>query len=94
MRGNRGALLLQSIDAGSIPAHAGKPFCFFIVAVMVGVYPRPCGETRSRLPGGSGEVGLSPPMRGNPREPISENWDGGLSPPMRGNLALLTSHRS
>ena len=51
--------------AGSIPAHAGEPFSFFIFLTPLKVYPRACGGTVSGQLFGIDDQGLSPRMRGN-----------------------------
>ena len=49
----------------SIPACAGKPDCTMRMAERPRVYPRVCGETRSRIIKRKGQEGLSPRVRGN-----------------------------
>ena len=57
-------------DVGrSIPAHAGEPPRFHSDGEARGVYPRPRGGTRSCVHIDSGQLGLSPPTRGNPLIP-------------------------
>ena len=66
MRGNHSPSGPSGIRSGSIPAHAGKPACNRGFDSIVGVYPRPCGETRTSVRWTRSRPGLSPPMRGNP----------------------------
>ena len=49
MRGNRPQAVIEHGDAGSIPAHAGKPLLKAVPAKAFRVYPRPCGETSSEI---------------------------------------------
>ena len=68
MRGNLDRIDGNEGDHGSIPAHAGKPWCRAPPPGSPRVYPRPCGETTSALGSTVLGWGLSPPMRGN------HNW--------------------
>ena len=65
MRGNLLERHLPGPSPGSIPAHAGKPSPSSGAKSPARVYPRACGETRSRHSSQSGQWGLSPRMRGN-----------------------------
>ena len=47
MRGNPWHSYLSGTCHGSIPAHAGKPYCRICSPENPGVYPRACGETKS-----------------------------------------------
>ena len=67
VRGNLYGLLPVCRTSGSIPARAGEPIALALFWRVPRVYPRPCGGTchlSSFLPR---YLGLSPPVRGNPR---------------------------
>ncbi len=67
MRGNPTIAADTSLQAGSIPAHAGEPAWKISARTRARVYPRACGGT-SRLASNRWDVwGLSPRMRGNRR---------------------------
>ncbi len=67
MRGNHRIAVYGHVEIGSIPAHAGKPAAAAGRSSRSRVY-RPCGETICWRPLRSSRMGLSPPMRGNPRD--------------------------
>ena len=64
-RGNRHPPVAGKPDAGSIPAHAGKPATGCRGSPAARVYPRPRGETPTIIPMAEIKEGLSPPTRGN-----------------------------
>ncbi len=68
VRGNRVAPTDQVLDDGSIPACAGEPIAIFWRVALLRVYPRVCGGTRASLLQFFVHAGLSPRVRGNPRE--------------------------
>ena len=72
VRGNRLRVEPELAAGGSIPACAGEPRPSLRSNVVVRVYPRVCGGTPPRAPGGCGRRGLSPRVRGNPvdRRPV------------------------
>ena len=65
VRGNHHDLCRTNTISGSIPACAGEPSKSISQSHVTRVYPRVCGGTPSTLPGGFGEQGLSPRVRGN-----------------------------
>ena len=65
VRGNREYDGDAAVGAGSIPASAGKPQWYAHLSLLVGVYPRECGETAARRSRVSNTAGLSPRVRGN-----------------------------
>ncbi len=65
MRGNRSDRVERGGHDGSIPAHAGEPPVFSLVATAERVYPRACGGTFLSPHGDQSVPGLSPRMRGN-----------------------------
>ena len=67
MRGNRAQSCPTGGPERSIPAHAGKPGGCIYAPHEFRVYPRPCGETSYTRRVADDLLGLSPPMRGNPR---------------------------
>ena len=67
MRGNRGKKENDEHTNRSIPAHAGEPKSRTPKACHDSVYPRPCGGTGGFARIDKRLIGLSPPMRGNPR---------------------------
>ena len=68
-RGNPTSSAKTSVASGSIPAHAGEPALDHIRRGRAAVYPRPRGGTIEK--GGTNTLGrgLSPPTRGNRRQP-------------------------
>ena len=67
MRGNRGWWDGVRPRRASIPAYAGEPEQPLANAVNQPVYPRVCGGTAGAHEGAYYTIGLSPRMRGNPR---------------------------
>ena len=67
MRGNHPGGVGAARVAGSIPAYAGEPFTVYPLTLPDPVYPRVCGGTAAFRRKGSHRMGLSPRMRGNPR---------------------------
>ena len=66
VRGNPPVPVLQEERSGSIPACAGEPPRMDAAPTPTPVYPRVCGGTGSFDPETTGQVGLSPRVRGNP----------------------------
>ena len=69
-RGSPGPVGVPDLDAGSIPAHAGKPGCSGPGARHAKVYPRPRGGADLRALAGQLLEGLSPPTRGSLHAPF------------------------
>ena len=69
---------------GSIPAYAGEPVCCRLAPAPVGVYPRVCGGTAFRVGDSLAFAGLSPRMRGNPRQPPAARGRPGSIPAYAG----------
>ena len=67
VRGNPPRSRSERGSTGSIPARAGEPFPVVGDRRLIGVYPRTCGGTRSRLLRAVKAKGLSPHVRGNPQ---------------------------
>ena len=58
-------VLIVAGGVGPIPAHAGEPSASGSLCPCPTVYPRPRGGTLTTDSGKLGEMGLSPPTRGN-----------------------------
>ena len=71
VRGNPARNVEGHLRRGSIPARAGEPGLDVVFAVEVGVYPRACGGTGPMLAPAVPGRGLSPRVRGNPRQDFS-----------------------
>ena len=67
VRGNRRQSGEKAGTGRSIPACAGEPWTACISTRTEKVYPRVCGGTRFQRPPGANIQGLSPRVRGNPR---------------------------
>ena len=67
-RGNLPSRPVHSLDARSIPAHAGEPYPHMGGCPPPAVYPRPRGGTGSPTSIQRQIRGLSPPTRGNRRQ--------------------------
>ncbi len=67
VRGNHHALVGARVYQRSIPARAGEPPWNMRTLTRPRVYPRPCGGTAIQALPAFCAVGLSPPVRGNPR---------------------------
>ncbi len=80
MRGNRSDRVERGGHDGSIPAHAGEPPVFSLVATAERVYPRACGGTPGISTGLRRSQGLSPRMRGNRDLPAAPRADRGSIP--------------
>ena len=65
VRGNRFSHLVKLLIPGSIPACAGQPRRRDTTACPMSVYPRVCGATCVIAETYSGDIGLSPRVRGN-----------------------------
>ena len=68
VRGNRQKLLILRGRGGSIPACTGKPGGRPQPSATAGVYPRMYGETGKSNATYAGVGGLSPHVRGNPKQ--------------------------
>ena len=68
VRGNQIRSVLSATFPGSIPAGAGEPFQFSDAGRINQVYPRRCGGTFCRFFHVVSPVGLSPQVRGNPKD--------------------------
>ena len=62
MRGN-----IKVVKRGSIPACTGEPIIRSTRATQTEVYPRVYGGTANQIAQATGDTGLSPRVRGNPR---------------------------
>ncbi len=71
VRGNRWGVMISRILPGSIPACAGESLASDFVASVSQVYPRVCGGIGFGLLVGGWVGGLSPRVRGNPKDPAS-----------------------
>ena len=80
VRGNRRARPAIPEQRGSIPACTGKPSVDRRAASRATVYPRVYGETSVKSAGWMALTGLSPRVRGNLRETVTE-WTGSRSIP-------------
>ena len=72
MRGNRDTATRSPYTRGSIPAHAGEPCRPAPSAVTCRVYPRACGGTPCPWFAVWSSWGLSPRMRGNPKNTATQ----------------------
>ena len=90
MRGNRA--LIHHIDGhvGSIPACAGEPTKNSGNDGAAKVYPRVCGGTEAGLMGTVDLIGLSPRVRGNRVNNLSDVAGGGSIPACAGEPAAWT----
>ena len=68
VRGNPSTSSACDIGSRSIPACAGEPCDCSIPMYCLSVYPRVCGGTADADHSASAAMGLSPRVRGNPRE--------------------------
>ena len=84
VRGNRGDSRHHAGEIGSIPACAGEPYPAGRAGGFIEVYPRVCGGTSRRGGGGILAGGLSPRVRGNPRQPDSSIPQSGSIPACAG----------
>ena len=71
VRGNHGGVKTPSGGSGSIPACAGEPNRLRRCRWRPKVYPRVCGGTTMLLSPPMLGTGLSPRVRGNPRDPVN-----------------------
>ena len=69
VRGNRPGLMRGPSPTRSIPACAGEPSRSVRLSRALLVYPRVCGGTSASVSGFHWYTGLSPRVRGNPRDP-------------------------
>ena len=79
VRGNRRGVAGVGHVIGSIPACAGEPTAGTSSGMTPRVYPRVCGGTRPREAMNLVRAGLSPRVRGNPRDgPRGEPGHGSI----------------
>ena len=95
VRGNPVRGLLRGEGLRSIPAGAGEPVTGLPTNVPRKVYPRGCGGTNTDCRPGTRTSGLSPRVRGNPREANSSkdprrSIPAGAGEPRRQESALRT----
>ena len=91
MRGNPKGSVRPEIIEGSIPACAGEPERRAEPLALERDYPRGCGGTGFRLSGGHALAGLSPRVRGNPRDRRSESLNPGSIPACAGEPQQTTN---
>ena len=84
LRGNAAPDRRQTSPDGSIPALAGERWYQWAVYSAIGVYPRACGGTLNCGKLLSGSTGLSPRLRGNVSEAMSEATFAGSIPALAG----------
>ena len=89
MRGNPARLKVPFTFSGSIPACAGEPLALNLAMVRTGVYPRVCGGTDVTLERDNFVTGLSPRVRGNRAENITDALHGGSIPACAGEPSGL-----
>ena len=80
VRGNHPPPYDAATDGGSIPAGAGEPRVRARGRARSWVYPRRCGGTDLLRWGLAYRTGLSPQVRGNPREQLQTVADDGSIP--------------
>ena len=73
----------------SIPASAGEPPACRAAITAARVYPRECGGTLLFGPPGEGKSGLSPRVRGNPRQRSASIGTAGSIPASAGEPVSL-----
>ena len=76
-----------------IPARAGEPAGAFLLAGLRGVYPRACGGTTADERVAAVDKGLSPRVRGNPREGGRREWGDRVYPRACGGTTRWKSRR-
>ena len=81
-------------NAGSIPAHTGKPAARPRRPCSTGVYPRPHGEALARDVVALAGSGLSPPTRGSPRQAAVRIPGAGSIPAHTGKPPTKTGGRA
>ena len=84
VRGNRAEHLQTPVNVGSIPARAGEPQSLTPRPLAFSVYPRACGGTDLDMVLQSGQLGLSPRVRGNLPEHVGNIQVGGSIPARAG----------
>ena len=94
MRGNRGEDGTTTLEDGSIPAHAGKPWPRPGSPAPSRVYPRACGETTYTNIEHQGIEGLSPRMRGNPAPRPPQQHRVGSIPAHAGKPGYAQLHKT
>ena len=75
---------------GSIPARAGEPTPWRSWATPRRVYPRACGGTMSAPPASAVDTGLSPRVRGNQGDEVSDADEVGSIPARAGEPRSFT----
>ena len=78
---------MKDPESGSIPAHAGEPMRYRRRYRVFRVYPRPRGGTGFCPRHAVSAEGLSPPTRGNQREPNGQFLESGSIPAHAGEPA-------
>ena len=94
VRGNHNSESDRVRSCGSIPARAGEPKTNLHRTQLPRVYPRACGGTAVRNPQPEAELGLSPRVRGNRRQPGIEGADLGSIPARAGEPSATTGRRN
>ena len=84
VRGNRPDAPSGRRRKRSIPACAGEPSTPFLCGFTAEVYPRVCGGTTGTPSYRVRGCGLSPRVRGNPRQPLRASWQPGSIPACAG----------
>ena len=84
VRGNRDLLSGAAVLQRTIPACAGEPRLTILRLRPQEDYPRVCGGTWRNPDTGAWEVGLSPRVRGNPREALPGTLPPGTIPACAG----------
>ena len=92
VRGNQVAEEPRAPDYGSIPACAGEPTAARTSALATWVYPRVCGGTSAQVERGSGKMGLSPRVRGNPANREAQAGALGSIPACAGEPTAQLTH--
>ena len=92
VRGNPAPCAVQWRAPRSIPACAGEPRRASHWRLLPWVYPRVCGGTMTVFETMASAQGLSPRVRGTPREIFKNDLMQGLSPRVRGNLRNRRVH--
>ena len=88
VRGNRNPTWARPEAVRSIPACAGEPSAGQRTGRWTGVYPRVCGGTKTGCELVSPTAGLSPRVRGNPREGVVRSRRIGSIPACAGEPCM------
>ena len=87
-RGKPTVRLLERLNGGLIPAHAGKTESGFNLDARVRAHPRSRGENKAIPAYATGGVGSSPLTRGKPHPRMPHRTRRGLIPAHAGKTAL------